>query len=179
MRGESTVARSGQGGDLRTGGSGRRRQDHYAAHVVRADGPRRGKSSRGGCGRPPRSLDREGPDRLHGPALRPVWRPDRVREPRLLRGSVRRAQSGTRPDQRRTARDDANGPVSRPRGGKAVGRHEAEARLDLYPAAPARSAAARRADQRRGPAVAARLLDDSLPPRGRRNDDPGQHGVPR
>ena len=63
-----------RGRDLRAGGTGRRGQNDHAAHAVRPDGPERGQRAGGGSRRGARIAGGEGPDRVHGAALRACTR---------------------------------------------------------------------------------------------------------
>ena len=104
-----------------------------------------------------------GRHRLHAAALRPVRRPHRAGEPRSLCRPAGRAGIGA---SRALCRTDAHGragAVHQTPGGTAFRRHETETRPGLRTGAAAGAAAARRADGRRGPAVAARTVGHRLP----------------
>ena len=114
-------------------------------------------------------------DRLHVAALRPLRRPHRGREPRLLRRPLPRAA--------RRAAGAARAPLPLLRARPvpvaarrpALGRHEAEARPLLLPHPRARDPAARRAHLRRGPDLAARPLAHRARDGGARHHRGGEH----
>ena len=114
-------------------------------------------------------------------AVQPLRRPVDRREHRVLRRDPRRARlpRAARPP----AGDDAARAVPRPSRRPALGRDEAEARARLHAGARAAAHPARRADDRRGPGVAPRVLEAALrvPPGGadHRHGDavPGRGGA--
>ena len=78
------------------------------------------------CGPSPRSG--QGPHRLHAPALQPLRRSDRRREPEVLRRSLRRAQAGrVRQPQEELLGFSALGPFQDRLARQALGRHAEEA----------------------------------------------------
>ena len=98
---------------------------------------------------------------LYAAALRALRRSDGRREHPLLRRPVRRPQQ----DARRAPTDCCSvrhEPVSQAPGGQSFRRNEAEARTGLRADPHAARVAARRADQRRRPGFAARILGDAL-----------------
>ena len=98
--------------------------------------------------------------RLPLAAVQPVRRPDDRREHRVLRRDSRRPRlpRASRP----AARDDAADAVPPAAGRSAVGRHEAEAGAGLHARPRAGADRARRADDRRRPGVAPRVLEAAV-----------------
>ena len=98
--------------------------------------------------------------RLPLAALQPLRRPQHRREHRVLRRDPRRHR--LRRAAQPAARHDAAHAVPRPAGRPAVGRHEAEARARVHARPRAAAHPARRADDRRRPGVAPRVLEAAV-----------------
>ena len=141
---------------------GRRRQVHAdqdARHGHRADLGRRPRPRRL---RRPRSGPDQEQHRLHVAALQPVPRSDGGREPRLLRRAARGAARGEAEAGGGSAALRRTHRLREAPGAVPLGRDEAEARAgrDAHPRA--RRHLPRRADDRRRPRLAARVLAHPL-----------------
>ena len=86
---------------------------------------------------------------------------------------------GLRRPARRAPRDGAHDALPRPPGRPPLRRHEAEARPRVHPRPHAGAAGPRRADHRRRPGLAPRLLEAPGAPAARRPDPAPDHPLPR
>jgi HlyD family secretion protein len=161
-------ARSGARRDLRAGGAGRRGQDHHAAPAVRAAGPDGRGGGGGGLRRGARPAGVK--DRIGYMAQRFGLYGDLTVEENMnfyadLFGILGRSASSFEP---RTAGHDPHGAVPRRQAAKLSGGMKQKLALMCTLLHKPEHPVSGRAHQRRGPGVAPRLLDHSVPARGRR-----------